>query len=165
MGVQDCLANPSEVIEDMWQICQRRAWGKDAMRRAIESRFLEFADVRPLRTRLKVAWKQHGFGSPPISIHFAKKHVATIENWSLDKDKKIATLHHFRVHTDAIGMKMGEPLLRGFAKALRLEHGIHTIYIWETHQHVKGYVELFGRIGARKTRIVSGGYQEWVWPT
>lgn len=134
------------------------------MRKALENQFLEFAYVRPVETRLREVWVNEGFGSPPISIHFAGRHVATIENWSFDKFAKTAKLHHFRVHDIAKGIGMGEPILRGFANALRSEHGVHTLYLWETHQHVKGYVQLFERLGARKTRIVSGGYQEWVWP-
>lgn len=143
---------------------QKHAWGKDAMRRAIEHRFLKFSYVRsPLGRRLKDAWKNGELGAPPISICFANKHVATIENWSLDQVNRSATLHHFRVHDVAVGMKLGEALLRGFANALRSVHDVCTIYIWETHQHVPGYVPLFERLGARRTQIVSGGYQEWVW--
>lgn len=150
------------VNEHMWLICQRRAWGKESMRNALKDRFLEFAEVPQLRSQLKDVWKEGGFGAPPISIRFADKRVASIENWSLDKKGKAAKLHHFRMH-DAQGMKMGEPLLRGFANALKSEHSVDTIYIWETHQHVHGYTRLFERLGAEKTRIVSGGYQEWRW--
>jgi hypothetical protein len=58
---------------------------------------------------------------------------------------------------------MGEPLLRGFAAAVKKRYGVNKILFWETHQHVPGYTVLFARLGAVQGGIAPGGYQEWIW--
>lgn len=146
----------------MWLRNQKRAWDQETMRTEIQNDFVKYGRVFPRHRPLNEIWGKPDFSDPLIAIHFAEQHVATIDKWSLDEASETAILDHFRVHDIARPYKMGEPLLRGFAKALKSTYKVHTIYIRETHQHVPGYVPLFIRLGATQTQIVNKN-QEWEW--
>lgn len=133
------------------------------LRRKMQRRFMALAYVRPAWTRLKEGWEKTDFGCSAITIQSGDKQIAIIENWAFDEDSRTATVYHFRVHDEWVGKGMGEPLLRGFASAVRRRYGVDTILFWETHQHVPGYTSLFARLGATQGGVVPGGYQEWVW--
>lgn len=143
----------------MWVWRQKRAWGKDAMRQALDKRFLEYARLYQGQSGLG-RFRNAPEPSPNLYVYFALRHAGYVHEWVVEGD--MATIGHFAVAKELEGHGFGESLVRGFARAVHRELGVRRIRFRE-RRYSPAYARLFQRLGAVNTGRVVHGIPEWEW--
>ena len=141
----------------MLKSSQESAWGTDAMRHQLRTRFMHYARTFQGKRGLK-RFSNASSQTPNLYVYFAGRSAGYVHEWRLSGSDLI--LGHFAVDKALEGKGFGESLLRGFVCSAQRELGIKRV-VFRLRKHSPAYTKLLLKVGAIDTGRVVDFNPEW----
>jgi hypothetical protein len=91
------------------------------------------------------------------------KRIGWIQNISLDLANHLATIGHFAIEKELVGLGLGTRLAHAFGQEVKLRHGIKQICFDERKQDPSYQGFFTNGLGALQQPSPSGYCQSWLW--